>query len=62
MAAGAPRIPDAGSTKRAEAFRHFRTVLEHGRIQLPPDTLLEEALAVEWDIAPNGTIRSGTGP
>ena len=40
------------------AFWHFRTVLEHGTIQLPPDTLLEEeALAVEWQIAPNGAIQ-----
>ena len=44
--------------KRAEAFWHFRTALEHGTIQLPPDRLLEEeALAVEWQIAPRGAIQ-----
>jgi len=37
---------------------HFRTVLEEGRVELLPDRLLEEdALAVEWQIAPRGAIQ-----
>ncbi len=44
--------------RRAEAFWHFRTVLEGGKVALPPDRLVEEeALAVEWQIASNGSIQ-----
>ena len=57
---GAKRASDPSRwlNKRAEAFWHFRDVLENGAIELPPDKLLEEeALAVEWQIAPNGAIQ-----
>ena len=52
---GARRASDPSRwfNKRAEAFWHFRTVLEQGRVELPLDRVLEEeALAVEWQIAP----------
>ncbi|MDP2958008.1 MAG: hypothetical protein Q8N53_16400 [Longimicrobiales bacterium] len=53
-----PKDPRRFLNKRAEAYWHLRRVLEAGRVALPPDErLTEEALSVEWTIAPNGAIQ-----
>ena len=43
---------------RAAAHWTFRTLLEDNKVALPRDAALEEeALAVEWQVAVNGTVQ-----
>ena len=44
--------------KRAASHWQFRTLLEDNKVALPSDAALqEEALAVEWQVAVNGTVQ-----
>lgn len=50
--------PDRFLNLRAEAHWKFRELLERNAVALPRDPLLEEeALAVEWQVATNGSIQ-----
>ena len=43
---------------RAQAHWRFRELLERGQVALPKDEqLMEEALAIEWFVAPNGSTQ-----